>query len=513
MTEFKNLVSKYASTSTADLMRAVKRARRDQDGEDGDTSSTSSSAPGSQSTPMVLDDDIIGDEDGLGNDGQGSTRKMVKLEEDPPVVRRSSRAAASASTSSRAITADSIKTNPHRQRSIRSTNSVAAAAASNPTVVNGNMDATVISDDESINTSRSEQTSTTVKVETTVTVKTEKQRSRGNARSSSSFVNGYTPPEVYAHLDFVPDHIDYDLDVLFVGINPGVRTSEMGHHYSGQNNHFWPCLNESGLIPPHIKVGPRDDHTLPARFQLGLTNLVDRPSRSGAELSNTEARAAAPILMAKIRKYRPRFVCFVSKQAWDMFAGIGLGLQTGFVSWGDEDDDKADGDDDEDDDKAQFDRLIKDEDSKPSFKNKAVAKAKAERGVAPYRLSPFFTQGPALERLQGELEKEGVPVHFNVVKEEDKEDVKRVKKETPEDQDSKLAIKKEEEPETPESSKAAARRRRRPVFQGSRMFVMPSTSGRVTQYRKEDKLAFFQQLAELVRKDRVDRGLPPVAGL
>ncbi|KAF9164354.1 hypothetical protein DFQ26_001565 [Actinomortierella ambigua] len=521
MTEFKSLVSKYASTSTVDLMRAVKRARGDQT-DDGDSSSSSSSAPGSQSTPMILDDDNDnGDnDDGSENDVQPTAKKMVKREEDSSIHRRSSsRVAATMSTSSRAITADSIKTSPHRQRSVRSmkTNSNIS-----PTMVNGDLGVTEISDDEPVNTVKHEPVNT-VKVETTVTVKT---KSRGNGRTFTTSVNSYTPPEVYAHLDFVPDHIGHNLDVLFVGINPGVRTSERGHHYSGPGNHFWPCLNECGLLPPHIQLGPADDHTLPTRFQLGLTNLVDRPSRSGAELSNTEARAAAPILMAKIRKYRPRFVCFVSKQAWDMFAGVGLGLQTGFVSWEEEeeeeeeDKDKKDDDDDDDDehdnDQAQFDRLIKDEDSRPSFKNKAVVKAKQERGVAPYQLSPFFTQGPALERLQEELRKEGVPVHFNVVKEEedDKEAFKRVKKEEREEQDHKLAIKKEEA-DTPESSKAAARRRRRsrPVFQGSRMFVMPSTSGRVTQYRKEDKLAFFRQLTELVRQDRLDRGLPPTAGL
>lgn len=44
----------------------------------------------------------------------------------------------------------------------------------------------------------------------------------------------------------VPDNIDYDLRVLFVGINPGLASAAKGHHFAGPTNHFWPCLSESG---------------------------------------------------------------------------------------------------------------------------------------------------------------------------------------------------------------------------------------------------------------------------
>ena len=44
----------------------------------------------------------------------------------------------------------------------------------------------------------------------------------------------------------VPDNIDYDLKVLFVGINPGLVSAARGHHFAGPTNHFWPCLSESG---------------------------------------------------------------------------------------------------------------------------------------------------------------------------------------------------------------------------------------------------------------------------
>lgn len=44
----------------------------------------------------------------------------------------------------------------------------------------------------------------------------------------------------------LPDYIDYDLRVLFVGINPGITSAARGHHFAGPTNHFWPCLSDSG---------------------------------------------------------------------------------------------------------------------------------------------------------------------------------------------------------------------------------------------------------------------------
>jgi mismatch-specific thymine-DNA glycosylase len=44
----------------------------------------------------------------------------------------------------------------------------------------------------------------------------------------------------------VPDQLDYDLRVLFVGINGGITSSKRGHHFAGPTNHFWPCLSASG---------------------------------------------------------------------------------------------------------------------------------------------------------------------------------------------------------------------------------------------------------------------------
>ena len=63
------------------------------------------------------------------------------------------------------------------------------------------------------------------------------------------------------------------LRVLFVGINPGIRSAQMGHHFAGYSNRFWKLLYESQLVPEPI--GTEDDHRLP-EWGFGITNLVPR---------------------------------------------------------------------------------------------------------------------------------------------------------------------------------------------------------------------------------------------
>ena len=59
--------------------------------------------------------------------------------------------------------------------------------------------------------------------------------------------------------------------MLFVGINPGVRSAQTGHHFAGFSNRFWKLLWESGLVPEPITY--EDDRRLP-EFGFGITNLV-----------------------------------------------------------------------------------------------------------------------------------------------------------------------------------------------------------------------------------------------
>src|ERR687893_589607 len=63
--------------------------------------------------------------------------------------------------------------------------------------------------------------------------------------------------------------------VLFVGINPGIRSSLTGHHFAGFSNRFWKLLYESGLVP--YRISHEDDDRLP-EWGYGITNIVPRPT-------------------------------------------------------------------------------------------------------------------------------------------------------------------------------------------------------------------------------------------
>ena len=122
------------------------------------------------------------------------------------------------------------------------------------------------------------------------------------------------------------DSLRPGLDLVFVGINPGIASATRGHHYAGPGNHFWPLLYEAGLVPERLTCD--DDARLPG-YGIGLTNLVERASRGIADLSRAEMWAGAERLREKLRRYRPRVVCFNGKAIYEVFSGrrCRLGLQ------------------------------------------------------------------------------------------------------------------------------------------------------------------------------------------
>jgi TDG/mug DNA glycosylase family protein len=104
------------------------------------------------------------------------------------------------------------------------------------------------------------------------------------------------------------DRIGPAVRVLFVGINPGVRSAQTGHHFAGPSNRFWKLLFESGLVPQALTF--MEDGRLP-EFGFGMTNLVARPSPGIDDLKPVEYLGGWKILEAKIRKFRPAVVALV----------------------------------------------------------------------------------------------------------------------------------------------------------------------------------------------------------
>jgi double-stranded uracil-DNA glycosylase len=95
---------------------------------------------------------------------------------------------------------------------------------------------------------------------------------------------------------------------LFVGINPGIRSSTTGHHFAGVSNRFWKLLHESRLVPEPI--GYLDDRRLP-EWGFGITNLVPRPTPGIDTLRPDEYAAGERALRRKLRRVKPPVVVFV----------------------------------------------------------------------------------------------------------------------------------------------------------------------------------------------------------
>jgi TDG/mug DNA glycosylase family protein len=96
--------------------------------------------------------------------------------------------------------------------------------------------------------------------------------------------------------------------VLFVGINPGIRSSQTGHHFAGFSNRFWTLLHESRLVPEPI--GFQDDRRLP-EWGFGITNIVPRPTPGIDTLRPGEYVAGRIRLRRKVRRHRPQVVAMV----------------------------------------------------------------------------------------------------------------------------------------------------------------------------------------------------------
>ena len=104
------------------------------------------------------------------------------------------------------------------------------------------------------------------------------------------------------------DRIRPGVRVLFVGINPGIRSSLTGHHFAGFSNRFWKLLYESRLVPEPI--GYQDDDRLP-EWGYGITNLVARPTPGIDTLRPEEYVAGRATLRRKVARYRPAVVAMV----------------------------------------------------------------------------------------------------------------------------------------------------------------------------------------------------------
>jgi TDG/mug DNA glycosylase family protein len=111
-------------------------------------------------------------------------------------------------------------------------------------------------------------------------------------------------------LEKLPDQVQDQLRLVFVGTAASQRSADVGHYYAHPGNRFWPTTHEVGILPRRYQP-----HEFPDLLKLGIgfTDLC----KLGAGI-NYQALAFPidiPAFREKVRRYRPKAVAFTSKKA------------------------------------------------------------------------------------------------------------------------------------------------------------------------------------------------------
>jgi double-stranded uracil-DNA glycosylase len=114
------------------------------------------------------------------------------------------------------------------------------------------------------------------------------------------------------------------LQLLFVGINPGLWTAATQTHFAHPGNRFYPALLEAGIIEEPIDAAAGMTDADRARFTargLGITNLVHRATARADELTTEEQHEGGEQLVALVERERPRVVAMAGITAYRIAFG------------------------------------------------------------------------------------------------------------------------------------------------------------------------------------------------
>ena len=103
------------------------------------------------------------------------------------------------------------------------------------------------------------------------------------------------------------------LRVLFCGINPGLYTAAVGHHFARPGNRFWPALFAAGFTDRLLS--PFDERLL-LESGYGVTNVVMRATATADQLTSEELRTGGKKLTAKVRRYKPAYLAVLGVGAY-----------------------------------------------------------------------------------------------------------------------------------------------------------------------------------------------------
>jgi TDG/mug DNA glycosylase family protein len=111
----------------------------------------------------------------------------------------------------------------------------------------------------------------------------------------------------------VRDVIAPNLRVLFSGINPGLYTAAVGHHFARPGNRFWRALHEGGFT--NRLLSPFEEREL-LKDGYGITNVAAPATATADQLPREEILKGGVKLAAKVRRYRPLILAVLGLGAY-----------------------------------------------------------------------------------------------------------------------------------------------------------------------------------------------------
>ena len=127
----------------------------------------------------------------------------------------------------------------------------------------------------------------------------------------------------------LPDHLRPGLDLVFVGINPGLYSVQQGHYFARSTSRFWPAFSTSKLSEGVRRaLGTNtlraEQDTELACCGIGFTDVVKRPSANAEDLNASDFQKWVPRLLDKLQRYQPLVACFHGLTAYRPFVKFAL---------------------------------------------------------------------------------------------------------------------------------------------------------------------------------------------
>jgi TDG/mug DNA glycosylase family protein len=114
----------------------------------------------------------------------------------------------------------------------------------------------------------------------------------------------------------LPDQLESDLRLVFVGTAAGQRSADLGHYYAHPGNRFWRTLHEVGLTPRRYQP-----HEFAALLKLGIGFTDVCKLGSGMDHQALAFPVDIPAFREKMQHFRPKTIAFTSKKAASLFYG------------------------------------------------------------------------------------------------------------------------------------------------------------------------------------------------